>query len=463
MKKSQFYFMVMGFFLLVHGHAYGGQSDYATLVKKAEVLIGQGAYQAGISVLETVLVRDPKNSDAINSYLTACDEYSKKLIEQGKFDQAGTYLKKAESLMQKVDEIPAREFSREELKAKSRIKREVATAKEYLLEEGNQKAEQLVEMNSGRELYNQAVEHFNKHEFDVAEKILKESIELDQSNPYAYELLGDITNLNHDLDSAKIYYGKAFSLNSNPRVREKVEKLTREKEVDKTQQQYLDQYFIIRYRRGEKFEGGKIREVLREAYRTISQDYNIYPQYKIPVILYDKGEYQTVMGQVPHWSGGLYDGKIRLPAYSETMTLESIKRLAFHELTHAFVLDMSRMHAPVWLQEGLAQYEENKAVPINLALLEDAIKSQKLLGLDKIIFGDVNQLEASDALLFYLESFSLASAMVEKYRFYKVKQILTEIGEGKSFPDAFQSVTARSFDDFSSEWLRNLMGGKKKR
>jgi len=458
MKVSRlFSFSVLFLCLMIPTCLATEESDFSGLIDKGESLIQQGSYPAGIAVLEAVLTKDPKNAKALNSLLAACDTYSQKLLADNHFDQAETYLKKMEEAIQKIDALPEKNFSNKDLKVQSRINREIASAKTFLLSSKEGNDSDIVSLNSGRELYNEAMQNFNKRQYEIAQGLLKESVELDPTNPYAFELLGEIANLNHKLDEAEQYYRKAFSLNPDPRLREKYEKLIREKDIDKMQQEYSDEHFIIRYRRSENLEGSKVRDVLRDAYRVISQDFGYYPKYKIPVLLYDREEYEKLMGSVPHWSGALYDGKIRLPVYQGIFTDQSFKKLIYHELTHAFVLDLSQMKCPIWLNEGFAQYQENKAQPIDLRPLIDAIRNKTLPSLDDLMFENISKNPSQEkVIIFYLESFSFVSYLIEHSRMYNVKQFLISLGKGTPFLEAFEKEFNHTFKEFAGEWHDNL-------
>ena len=459
MRESSRFFLISALILVclaLFGFS-GEQDDLSVLIQKGETLIRQGSFPAGIAILEVVLTKDPQNAKVLNALLTACDTYSQNLISENRFEQAQTYLTKMEETIQKIDALPTKEFSGDDLKVQSRIKREMASAKTFLLSSQQNGSADIVSLNSGRELYNEAVQNFNKRQYAISESLLKESISLDASNPYAFELLGEIANLNHKLDEAEQYYRKAFSLNPDLKLREKYEKLIREKNIDKMHQEYSDEHFIIRYRNNENLEGSAVRSDLREAYRTISQDFGYYPNYKIPVLLYDRNEYETLMGSIPHWSGALYDGKIRLPVYQSAVTDVDLKKLIFHELTHAFVLDLSQMKCPVWLNEGLAQYEENKAKPIDLRTLEFAARSKSLVNLDELMFQDISKNFSQDQVtLFYLESFSFVSYLIDQSRLYNVKQLLIALGKETPFPKAFEKAFGRSLEEFATRWRKDL-------
>lgn len=462
-KKVYLLLVVITFFLPTL--VFADNLELTSLIEKGESLIEQGSYPAGIAILETVLTKDPKNTKVLSSLLGACDSYSQKLMAENNFQLAQNYIKKMDDVMQKIESVPSREFASGELKSQSRIKREMVKARSFMNDPAGQSTD-LVSLNAGREHYNEAVQYFNQRQYDIAEDLLKESIKLDQSNPYAYELLGEIANLKQQLDEAERYYKQAFLINSDSALRAKYEKLIREKNIDKNQQQYEDEHFIIRYRRNESIEGSDIREFLREAYKTISQDLGHYPKYKIPVVLYDREEYQRLMGSVPHWSGALFDGKIRIPVYLNSSApaenqnvydVKELKKLIYHELTHAFVLDLSQMKCPIWLNEGLAQYYENKIKTIDLTLLKNAVKLNTLLTKDELMFQDLSKVTSHEkALLYYLESFSLVSYILKQRQMFHVKKFIIELGKGTSFMEAFERSFGRSFNEIATNWQKEL-------
>ena len=202
------------------------------------------------------------------------------------------------------------------------------------------------------ELYNDAVKFFQGNEFDLARDALNESISLESRNAPAYELLGEIENLQQNFEKAEYYYKKAYIVSPSTRLRQKIEKIQKENEVEKTLDTYDEEHFIIKYRKGEQgYEGYWLKNMLRETYRQISQDFGQYFNHKTTVLFYSGNEFHDVTGQAG-FVGGLYDGKIRLPAYKQGFRELDLRSAAVHEMTHAFVAFLSGMRAPSWLHEG---------------------------------------------------------------------------------------------------------------
>ncbi len=303
------------------------------------------------------------------------------------------------------------------------------------------------------QLYNQAAEYFQKNEYDLARQAVKDSIAQDNKNAFAYELLGDLDDREQKLAEAKANYEIAYNLQPAETLKGKIEKLAKESKIEKTLVTYREEHFIIKYHEKETpYEGFELRELLRTTYRDISKDFAFYFKNKVTVLLYDEEEFKSITN-TPHWVGGLYDGKVRMPANKKGYTEGDLKALTAHEITHAFIAAMSASQAPPWINEGLAQYEENKIRPLDMIVFESAVKTNTLLSLSKLMRQRVDDLQ--DPLLvslFYRESFHLVSYMIERYGMFHMKQILGEFGKGKDSEDALRAVLSFSPDRLEREW-----------
>jgi tetratricopeptide (TPR) repeat protein len=125
-------------------------------------------------------------------------------------------------------------------------------------------------------------------------------------------------------------------------------------------------HFHVRYD-GEEHEavGREILRALERHYATLVSALDHQPAAPIGVILFSRENYYDAAG-APAWSGGNYDltdGRIRIPigGLSSGLTPD-IDDTLIHEVTHAFVWDISRGVAPREIHEGLAQYMEGKRV-----------------------------------------------------------------------------------------------------
>ncbi len=306
----------------------------------------------------------------------------------------------------------------------------------------------------GINLFNQAVEYYQKGEFALAKQTLKDSLAQDDQNAYAYELLGDIYNNQQDLKEARANYQIAYNLQPTDALRKKIEILGKEAIVEKKLSTYKEEHFIIKYHNQEKqFEGFELREILRQTYRGISQDFGYYFSRQVVVLLLDEEEFKEI-SNTPHWAGGVYDGKIRLPVKRFGFSETDLKALSAHEVTHAFVAAISAQQAPAWLNEGLAVYQEDKIKKTDMLIFNAAIKTQTVFPLDQLM--NENSLTTrQDALwvnLFYQESFHLVTYLVKRYGMFNVKKMLTEFSKGKDSDEVIRTVLQIPMTRLEKEW-----------
>jgi len=308
------------------------------------------------------------------------------------------------------------------------------------------------------ELYNDAVKFFEKNEFELAREALRESLSLEPRNALALELLGEIENLQQNFPEAENYYKQSYLVSPSTRLREKIEKIQKENSVEKDLDTYDEEHFIIKYRKGEQgYEGYWLKNLLRDAYRQISQDFGAYFNHKTTVLFYTGNEFHDVTGQ-SLWVGGLYDGKIRLPAYHQGFRELDLRAAAVHEMTHAFVASLGGVRAPAWIQEGLAEYEQNKIQPVDTTVFNAAVRTKTLMPMSRLLSENlqIDKMDPLEVTLFYQEVFKLVSYMVERFQLYRMKEILSKFREGKPAEQAIEEVLGISASQLEKEWLETI-------
>lgn len=307
---------------------------------------------------------------------------------------------------------------------------------------------------SAIKLFNQAVGFYEKGDLALARQSLDESLKYDRKNPFAYELLGDIDSMEQKLPAAKSNYEIAFNLSPRAALKQKIEKLQTEAKVEKNLATYKEEHFLIKYYKDEESDQGfELRELLRDSYRVLSQDFGFYFKTPLTVVLYDEKDFKSVTS-LPHWVGGVYDGKVRMPINRYDFDERDLKAVSTHEMTHAFVAGMSERHAPPWINEGLAQYQENKFRPIDLLVFRSAVKTNTLMPLDELLAQET-VMKLQDPLLislFYQESFHLTNYLIERYGMFRVKSILAEMAKNKNSAEAIQEVLKISIPRLEAEW-----------
>lgn len=304
------------------------------------------------------------------------------------------------------------------------------------------------------QLYNQAVEQYQANRYDLARELLRDSMKQDDANAFAYELMGDIDAAEQKLTEAKSNYEIAYNLRPKESLKDKIKKLMEETKVEKKLSTYQEEHFIIKYyNQEERLEGFELRELLRKTYLNISRDFAFYFNQKTVVLLYEEEDFRKIT-EAPHWVGGLYDGKVRMPIKKGAFNQLDLDALTAHEVTHAFVAFMSAGRAPAWINEGLAEYEENKVKPVDLLVFNSAVKTKTLLPIDQLMSpqGMASIQDPLRIALFYQQSYHLVNYLVDRYKMFLVKQMLTAYGKGKNSDEVIREVVKISPRHLEKEW-----------
>ncbi|MEN8153763.1 MAG: hypothetical protein ABFR75_07040 [Acidobacteriota bacterium] len=246
-----------------------------------------------------------------------------------------------------------------------------------------------------------------------------------------------------DLSRSREFADEALKIRSDKELEYLIRKLEKEEEV---MEDYKDQgleNFVIKFDKSEHSDTRLlVSDHLKEAYRTVGKEMDFFPDTSFTVILYNEKNFFDVT-RAPGWAGGLFDGKIRIPVRGVSDNTELLKRVIFHEYSHALVSEITKK-CPRWIDEGLAEYFSNE----NLKNIGQIIPLRKL----ERGFPSGNAMAVSVA---YQESYAAVSYLIDKYGLYSMKELLIEFGNGKSLNNAFKSVFYISYDTFVDSWGKN--------
>ncbi len=297
---------------------------------------------------------------------------------------------------------------------------------------------------------------FFLREDENAERELKHVIDLNPNSAEAYSLLGEIYYRKDDLEKAVLYWSKAVELNPTASaLRARLERIQKEHKTEKDFNRDVTSHFLVKYEGREKIEAGKIViRILEDAYGEVGRGLSYYPSRDIQVILYSNEQFQEVT-DAPGWAGALFDGKIRIPIGGIEQETPGLRRILYHEYTHAVIRTITT-RVPTWLNEGLAQYFEGREINAQQkALLRRIAQMGKLPPLF-YLEGPFLRMEANQAKFAYLYSLSAVCYMVDTYGLYRVKSVLEELGRGADIGAAIHSGIMRSYDEFQKGWKQSV-------
>lgn len=271
----------------------------------------------------------------------------------------------------------------------------------------------------------------------------------------AYLALGMESYKKDDLKMALSHFKEALRLEpENSTVQQLVARISREAKVEDSFNNKEGSHFNVRYEGGESAVAGHlVAIILEEAYQKVGTDLGFYPEDSITTILYSAEQFMDVT-RAPAWSGGIYDGKIRIPVGGLRERTDVLEKVLFHEFTHAVVHRMGGGRVPTWLNEGIAQYEEG-----NLSDREETFRSLASAGSLiplKGLEGSFMGLNQEQAILAYGEGLSAAKYIMDEYGSGILVRLITSFKDGKGSDAAIKDTFQMTYKEFQESWIRNL-------
>ena len=287
--------------------------------------------------------------------------------------------------------------------------------------------------------------------YDAATSALKRALEYDSSFVQAATLLGTVAYANSDLDLAIRSMEKAAALAPNdPRIRRQLEAWKGEASVHAGLSERTSVRFRVLYE-GTKQEaiGDRVSSVLESAYWTFGKQLDSYPGETLTVILYTTKQFRDIT-RGPAWSGGGYDGRIRLPVSGALRTPATLDRVVRHELVHAMIAHVAPRNVPTWVNEGLASVLESS----DRAWVKKALaQTSELFALEDLGDG-FSHLNGAEALVAYAESAVAAEILCERLG-PNLGIFVQMLGTGHTPDQALSTLNVRP-EAFHAEWRKRI-------
>ncbi|MGE5172376.1 MAG: peptidase MA family metallohydrolase [Betaproteobacteria bacterium] len=298
--------------------------------------------------------------------------------------------------------------------------------------------------------------YFHLRDDTHAERELARAAEINPNEALVYQFLGELYYRKDDFETAASYWEKAAALNPSAEdLRARLERIKKERRTEKDFNRDATSHFLIKYEGREKIEAGRIvLRILEDAYGEVGRALSYYPDHEIQVILYSDQQYQEVT-DAPGWSGGIFDGKIRIPIGGIEQETTGLRKLLYHEYTHAVVRAITP-RCPTWLNEGLAQYFEARENDARQRTLLSQLAQAGRLPSLAALEGPFTGLSTDQAMYAYLFSLSSVRYMIDAFGPYRVKTVLDELAAGASTSKAINSGLSLSYEEFERGWKRSL-------
>jgi hypothetical protein len=230
------------------------------------------------------------------------------------------------------------------------------------------------------------------------------------------------------------YWRSAMALDPNAPLENLIKRVERETKGDQSGEKLVGMRVVLRY------ESGAVPvETARQMLGAIDSEYSriaaqlgCHPEERMTAIVQIRDAYRKTT-DAAEWSGGQYDGRIRVPiAGGQGMTGE-LRRILAHETTHACLSMLGQW--PAWLQEGLAQKLSGETIsPATVARISTMTGQKKLPKLENL-GQDWSRLDRNHAEVAYGLSLAAVEMLYQEQSQYGLGNLLRN-------PERLAQVTA---------------------
>ncbi len=272
------------------------------------------------------------------------------------------------------------------------------------------------------------------------------------SRPDAHYLLGRIHFEQGRTESAVQSLESALRLDPNaPGAKELLLRARGDAGLKKNISLYFDFYY--RGARKEEFAvaRSRIANLLDQAYLRTFQKFFVKLEKgdRVQVHFYEARDFHASL-RPDSWTGGLFDGKIRIPLGDYSQDEARVKATIFHEYAHAVIYRLSP-RCPVWLNEGVAQALSDADASQSQARLKG--RQSSFLSASRLK-SSFKGLTAEQALLAYDMSFSMVERLRRQKGLVGIKKFLEELGSSGNFDVLFKKHFYQSYDRFYEDWKK---------
>lgn len=245
------------------------------------------------------------------------------------------------------------------------------------------------------------------------------------------------------------------------------------------------EHFIICYTkdkkpddtRAESVKSGKFaKDVLRKAekcYKSIADDlgYARHSKFwtwdnRMKIYIHPDHDSYVKLARQPKWSKGVADYKKKvIISYRWKNEKAFLNNLLPHELGHMMFRDFIgfKGEVPLWLDEGVAQWQEKPKREIARLHARNILKQGKLLRLKSLMAVDNSALKSkmddTEIRCFYVQAISVVDFLITTYGNDDFIRFCRQLRDGKSMNEALRfsyPTSARNIEGLEKKWVEYL-------
>jgi hypothetical protein len=160
---------------------------------------------------------------------------------------------------------------------------------------------------------------------------------------------------------------------------------------------------------------------LDHEFARISDELGCHADERVVAIVQSRDAYRKAT-EAAEWSGGQYDGRIRVPVFDGQGLDKNMRRTLAHEITHACLTIMGRW--PAWLQEGLAQKLSGETLQPEARQKLTVMAQEKKLPKLSTLGQDWSRMDTEHATLAYALSLAAIEVFYRDYTNFGIGNLL---------------------------------------
>jgi tetratricopeptide (TPR) repeat protein len=434
--------------------AAGGQGDDALRINNEGIeYLNKGEFQKAIARLEAARRIDPKSSTIAINLASAYLRQAEELIGRGELKDAVHWLDQAISVGAGDEALKNNLAAAYNDIANIHMRSGRYSDAISLLETAVsiKPGSSVLRCNLGIALYND-----NRREEALEE--FRGALSSDPDNPLARKMCGLILYWKGQMQEALNELKAAARLSpSDEEVQSVLRKIEREYSVEKEFDVDSQVNFTVSFDGKKDYRVGRaVIDALEEARGKVGSDLNFYPREKLAVVIYSGGQFHSLLDK-PKNVGGVYDGKIRVPVggLDTDRDKDMLRQVLRHEYAHAAVHFLTHNRCPLWLNEGIAEYESEAWDRNKEAQISEALQKGSLIPL-KELPGVLKSTSSPRIGLAYCEALSVVRFIADRHGVYNIRRILDNIDAGDDIDKALSKAISRDMAGLEEDWKKSL-------
>lgn len=254
-----------------------------------------------------------------------------------------------------------------------------------------------------------------------------------RADPDLLALAGVAAWRNDEPREALEFWNRSLRLRPDPRIEQLCRTVEREASGDRSSGKAYGLRVLLRY------EPDAVRpelarsmvDTLDAELQRIFQQLGCVARERLVAVVQSRDAYLASTGAA-EWSGGRYDGRIRIALMDNGIVGPGTRRVFAHELVHACLSNLGRW--PPWLHEGLAQLlSGDRLTAAQRGAIRGKARSGEFPKLD-LLGRDLGSMDTRTARDTYALALEAASLLMERYSGVGLRNILSN-------PSLLQQIT----------------------